>query len=71
MDITLDYGFSSITVTAVNPIAVPKRPVEDSPHRGLEGINSRAGMFNGFASYGPVHGGTDWKTTVTFSMDGT
>ncbi|MBO3676249.1 histidine kinase [Streptomyces sp. NEAU-YJ-81] len=71
VDITLDYGTSSITVTAVNPIVVPKRLVEDSPHRGLEGINSRAGMFNGSASYGPVHGGTDWKTTVTFSMDGT
>ncbi len=71
VDITLHYGSSSIAVTAVNPIAASKRLVEDSPHRGLEGISSRAGMFNGFASYGPVHGGADWKISVTFSMDGT
>ncbi|MEU6603484.1 histidine kinase [Streptomyces shenzhenensis] len=71
VDIVLRYGTSCVTVTAVNPTAASKRLVEDSPHRGLEGISSRAGMFNGFASYGPVNGGADWKTSVTFSLDGT
>ncbi|MFE7977155.1 sensor histidine kinase [Streptomyces shenzhenensis] len=71
VDIVLRYGTSCVTVTAVNPMAPSKRRVEDSPHRGLEGIGSRAGMFNGFASYGPVNGGADWKTSVTFSLDGT
>ncbi|GAA0665849.1 histidine kinase [Streptomyces malaysiensis subsp. malaysiensis] len=71
VDITLRYGTSRITVTAVNPTAPSKRLVDDSPHRGIEGISSRARMFNGFASYGPINGGADWKTSVTFSMDGT
>ncbi|WP_344599022.1 sensor histidine kinase [Streptomyces violaceusniger] len=71
VDITLCYDTSRITVTAVNPIAAPERLVEDSPHRGLEGISSRVGMFNGFVSYGPVPGEADWKISATFSMDGT
>ncbi|GAA3753306.1 sensor histidine kinase [Streptomyces tremellae] len=71
VEVTLRYAPSVMSVTAVNPIAPAGRLVGNSPHRGLEGISSRAGMFNGRARYGPVNGGADWKTTVTFSMDAT
>ncbi|WP_200302905.1 sensor histidine kinase [Streptomyces adelaidensis] len=71
VDITICYETPCVSVIAINPIAASKRLVEDSPRRGLEGISSRASMFSGFASYGPVNGGADWKTSVTFSMDGT
>ncbi|WP_267717334.1 sensor histidine kinase [Streptomyces sp. CoH17] len=69
--ITLRYATSSITVVAVNPIAAARRFGHDTPHRGLQGVSSRAGLFDGSATYGPTPGGSEWKTTVTFSLDGT
>ncbi|MDT6983566.1 sensor histidine kinase [Streptomyces lusitanus] len=71
VDLTLGYSASSVTVTAVNPVAASGPVLKETPHRGLEGISSRAGMFDGCAAYGPVRGGTHWKTTVTFTVEGT
>ncbi|MEK8173713.1 response regulator [Streptomyces sp. M19] len=34
VDVTLRYGASSLTVTAVNPVPAARRPPQDSPHRG-------------------------------------
>lgn len=70
VDLALRYEAAAITVTAVNPMSGVKHRADDTPHRGLEGISSRARMFNGVASYGPVPGKADWKTTVTFPLDG-
>ena len=67
--ITLAYTPSSLTVTSVNRTGGGAPFAADTPHRGLEGISSRAGMFDGFATYGPVDGGARWKTTVTFPLD--
>ncbi|MGW5334651.1 sensor histidine kinase [Streptomyces bauhiniae] len=71
VDLTLSYATSSLTATAVNAMATCGPAFDETPHRGLEGISSRAGMFDGFASYGPVRGGTHWRTSVTFTVEGT
>ncbi|MGW4302926.1 sensor histidine kinase [Streptomyces sp. NPDC004646] len=71
VDVALRFEPASLTIAAVNPVAARGHLVTGSPHRGLEGISSRAGMFDGVAAYGPVAGGGAWKTTVTFPLDGT
>ncbi|MEV4047079.1 hypothetical protein [Streptomyces sp. NPDC049744] len=55
----------------MNSIAAARRFGHDTPHQGLQGVSSRASLFDGSATYGPTRGGTEWKTTVTFSLDGT
>ncbi|MEW2130517.1 histidine kinase [Streptomyces sp. NPDC005435] len=71
VEVALRFEPASLTIAAVNPVSSPARLVTGSPHRGLDGIGSRARMFDGFAAYGPVAGGAAWKTTVTFPLDGT
>ncbi|MET7336993.1 histidine kinase [Nonomuraea sp. NPDC005650] len=68
-EVELRYDRSSLTVTASNPLAAETRARPDSPHRGLQGIRSRATMFNGSTSYGPAPDGRAWITTVTFPLD--
>lgn len=62
----LDYGESSLVLSASNPMPRDARP-SDGPHRGrgLAGIANRAGMFKGVASSGPAENGT-WRTAVVF-----
>jgi signal transduction histidine kinase len=62
----LDYGESSLMLSASNPMHPESRP-SDGPHRGLAGIANRAGMFKGVASSGPAEDGT-WRTAVVFPL---
>ncbi|QUQ62453.1 sensor histidine kinase [Kutzneria sp. CA-103260] len=62
----LDYGESSLVLSASNPMPSDAR-VSDGPHRGLAGIANRAGMFKGVASSGPAADGT-WRTAVVFPL---
>ncbi|GAB3971999.1 histidine kinase [Actinoallomurus acanthiterrae] len=68
-EVELRYERSSLTVTTSNPLATEAGTRLDSPHRGLQGIRSRAAMFKGFTSYGPAPDGRTWITTVTFPLD--
>ncbi|MFI9385773.1 sensor histidine kinase [Kutzneria sp. NPDC052558] len=64
----LDYGESSLALTASNPMPPGARP-SDGPHRGrgLAGIANRATMFKGVASSGPAADGS-WRTSVVFPL---
>jgi signal transduction histidine kinase len=68
-DVELRYDHAGLTVTATNPIATETHTRPDSPHRGLQGIRSRATMFGGSIGYGPAPDGSTWTTTVTFPLD--
>ncbi|MET9080861.1 histidine kinase [Streptomyces sp. NPDC004237] len=67
-DVELRYDRSSLTVTTTNPLPAGTRARPDSPHRGLQGIRSRAAMFDGSTGYGPTPDGRAWITTVTFPL---
>ncbi|MFS8359089.1 sensor histidine kinase [Streptomyces sp. CWNU-52H] len=69
VSVGLLYGETSIIATASNPLPPGPRPELDSPRRGLEGIRSRAEMFNGAAVYGPTPDGTAWTISATFPLD--
>jgi signal transduction histidine kinase len=68
-EVELRYDENSLTVTTANPLATRPRPRPDSPHRGLQGIRSRAALFDGSLAYGPGPDGTTWTTTVTFPLN--
>jgi len=67
--VRLDYGESSLVLSANNPMPPAARP-SDGPHRGrgLAGIANRATMFNGVASSGPEPDGRSWRTSVVFPL---
>lgn len=69
VELELRYDGTSVTATATNPLPAAPRPGRDSLHRGLEGIRSRAEMFNGSVGYGPTADGTHWTITVSFPLD--
>lgn len=67
-EVELRHTPGALTVRTTNPLA-PTAVRPDSPHRGLQGIRSRAALFNGTVAHGPDPGGTRWTTTVTFPLD--
>lgn len=67
--VELRYSPSTLAVSTTNPLPAATRNRPDSPHRGLQGIRSRAALFNGSVTYGPTPDGTTWITTVTFPLD--
>ncbi|OQR61660.1 hypothetical protein B6E66_23455 [Streptomyces maremycinicus] len=68
-EVLLLYARSALTITTTNSLP-PGRPVRpESPHRGLQGIRSRAALFDGITGYGPDPDGGTWTTTVTFPLD--
>lgn len=67
-EVELDYGAPALTVTTTNPLPAETRARPDSPHRGLQGIRSRAALFDGTTGYGPTPDGGAWITTVTFPL---
>ncbi|MFJ3778844.1 sensor histidine kinase [Streptomyces sp. NPDC090075] len=68
-EVELRYTPAALAVTTTNPLPVGTRSGPDSPHRGLQGIRSRAALFHGSVTYGPTPDGTAWTTTVTFPLD--
>lgn len=69
-EVDLRYDDSTLTATCVNPVRCTEpRAWAAAAHRGLDGIRSRAAMFNGSAAYGPTPDGTVWRTTAAFPLD--
>ncbi|CAL9641289.1 hypothetical protein SUDANB145_06341 [Streptomyces sp. enrichment culture] len=67
-DVVLCHDGATLTVSTTNPLPAGGRPRPDSPHRGLQGIRSRAALFDGSTAYGPAPDGRTWTTTVTFPL---
>lgn len=67
VDVRLDYGESSLVLSASNPMPSRARR-SDGPHRGLTGIANRATLFRGVASSGPEPDGRTWRTAVVFPL---
>lgn len=67
-EVELRYDHAALTVTTTNPLPARTRAQPDSPHRGLQGIRSRAALFDGTTGYGPTPDGRAWLTTVTFPL---
>ncbi|MEV5493788.1 histidine kinase [Nonomuraea fuscirosea] len=67
-EVELRHAPSSLTVTTSNLLGPRARAWSDSPHRGLQGIRSRAAVFSGSTSYGPAPDGKTWTTTATFPV---
>ncbi|MFC0435249.1 sensor histidine kinase [Kutzneria buriramensis] len=65
--VTLDYGDTSLVLSASNPMR-PDARLADGPHRGLTGIANRATLFRGLASSGPEPDGRTWRTSVVFPL---
>jgi signal transduction histidine kinase len=63
----LDYGETSLVLSASNPMRADARPT-DGPHRGLAGIANRATLFRGLATSGPEPDGRTWRTSVVFPL---
>ncbi|NUR82935.1 MAG: two-component sensor histidine kinase [Nonomuraea sp.] len=68
-EVELRYDGLGFTVTTANPLGAETGARPYSPHRGLQGIRSRATMFAGSISYGPAPDGSTWITTVTFPLE--
>ncbi|MEU9454809.1 histidine kinase [Streptomyces sp. NPDC048277] len=67
-EVELRYDDCALTVTTANPLPAGPRVRPDSPHRGLQGMRSRAALFHGSVTYGPTPDGTAWTTTATFPL---
>ena len=65
--VSLDYGESSLVLSASNPMPATARP-SDGQHRGLAGIANRAVLFRGVAGSGPEPDGRTWRTAVVFPL---
>jgi signal transduction histidine kinase len=62
VELSLTYAPDAVTLTAGNVIG--PAAAESGTARGLAGIRTRAAMFRGSVTYGPVAGGR-WETSVT------
>ncbi|MCK2245058.1 MULTISPECIES: sensor histidine kinase [unclassified Crossiella] len=69
VDVELEFRTGALEVRASNTMAVRvSRDPESGGGRGLAGIRSRAGMFDGVATYGVDPDGRTWSTSVTFPL---
>jgi signal transduction histidine kinase len=68
VEICLDYGPESLTVTGRNPIGTAAER-GTAPRRGLVGIRNRASMFQGHTDSGVEPDGRTWRTAVTFPLE--
>ncbi|MGO1056186.1 sensor histidine kinase [Crossiella sp. CA198] len=67
VDVALEFRAGALEVRASNTVAVARDPAAGGG-RGLAGIRSRAGMFDGVATYGVDPDGRTWSTSVTFPL---
>ncbi|GAA2819517.1 sensor histidine kinase [Crossiella cryophila] len=69
VDVELEFRAGALAVHTRNTVAVRvARDPAAGEGRGLAGIRSRAGMFDGVATYGVDPDGRTWSTSVTFPL---
>ncbi|MGW0520690.1 sensor histidine kinase [Crossiella sp. NPDC003009] len=70
VDVALEFREGALELTTRNTVAAKTtRDPESSGRRGLAGIRSRAGMFDGVTTYGVTEDGRTWQTSVTFPLE--
>lgn len=59
---------ATLGIVVTNPVGGPARPAGRG--RGMPGMRTRAGLFGGRVSAGPVRGGREWEVRVDLPVEG-